>query len=147
MKNVLPSEEQAIVATIDPDAIAVSTVLSDAIDMAKFESIQAIVMTGVLGASATVDAKLVQATTSTGTYKDVTDKAIVQLVKATGDDKQAVINLRAENLDVSNSYRFVKLSMTIGTATSDAGAVVMGANAVINPASDNDLDSVIEIVA
>jgi len=145
--NRLPSEKQAVVGTIDPDVYTAATYLSDAIDMSKFESIQAIVMAGVLGTAATLDAKLVQATTAGGTYKDVTEKAITQLVKATDDDKQAIINLRVEELDVANDYRFVKLSMTVGTATSDAGAVVLGANAAINPASDNDLASVAEIVS
>ncbi len=147
MKNVLASEEQFVIAIINPDSIGVSTVLSDVIDMSKFESIQAIVVTGVLGTSATIDAKLEQATTSGGTYKDVTGKAITQLVKATGDDKQAIINMRAEHLDVSNDYRFVRLSMTVGTATSVAGAIIMGANAVVNPASDYDMASVVEIVS
>jgi len=144
--NKLGSEQAAVVGTIDPDVYVASTELSDAIDMSKFESIQAIVMTGILGASATVDAKLVQATTAGGTYKDITGKAITQLVKATNDDDQAIINLRAEDLDVANEYRFVKLSLTVGTATSDAGAIVMGHNAVVEPASDNDLASVVEIV-
>lgn len=144
--NRLPSEKAAIVGAIDPDANTAATYLSDAIDMSKFESIMAVIMAGILGASATIDAKLVQATTSGGTYKDVTSKAITQLVKATDDDKQAIINCRAEDLDVDNDYRYVKLSMTVGTATSDSGAVVLGFNARTNPASDNDLASVAEIV-
>lgn len=144
--NLLPSENAAIVGTIDPDANAAATYLSDVIDMSKFESIMALVMTGILGASATINAKLVQATTSGGTYKDVADKAIATLVKATGDDKQVVINCRAEEIDVDNGYRYVKLSMTVGTAASDAGAVVLGFNARTNPASGVGLASVAEIV-
>lgn len=145
--NVLPSEAAAVVATIDPDVYVASTELSDAVDMSKFESIQAIVMAGTLGASATLDGKLVQATTAGGTYKDITGKAITQLVKATDDDKQAVINCRAEELDLANNYRWVKLSMTVGTATSDAGAIIMGHNPHYGPASDSDLASVAEIIS
>jgi len=144
--NRLPSEKAAIVGTIDPDANTAATYLSDAIDMAKFESIMATILAGVMGASATIDAKLVQATASGGTYKDVTGKAITQLVKASNDDDQAIINCRAEDLDVGNGYRFVKLSLTVGTATSDCAAIIHGFNAVVEPASDNDLDSVVEIV-
>ena len=41
---------------------------------------------------------------------------------------------------------YVKGSMTVGTATSDAGAIVLGRPRKIKPASDNDLASVGEIV-
>jgi hypothetical protein len=146
--NRLPSEKAALVATIDPDVTTASTVLSDAVDMADFESIMATVLAGTLGASATLDAKLVQATTAGGTYKDITGKAITQMTQAGTDqsDTQAIINCRAEELDVDNEYRFVKLSLTVGTATSDVGAIIQGFNAAVNPASDNDLASVGEIV-
>ncbi len=114
--------------------------------MSKIDQLLAVVMAGTLGSSATLDAKLTQATTSGGTYKDISGKAITQLVKATDDDKQALINCRAEELDIDNDYRWVKLSMTVGTATSDAGALVLGFGERYGPASDGDLASVAEIV-
>ena len=82
MSNTLPSEVAAVVATIDPDVYTAATYLSDAIDMAKFDQILAVVMSGTLGASATIAAKLTQATTSGGTYKDITGKAITTLSQA-----------------------------------------------------------------
>lgn len=146
--NALVSELAAVVATIDPDAYVASTVTSDWVAMSKFEHIQAIVMAGTLGASATLDAKLEQATTSGGAgAKDITGKSITQLVKATDDDKQAVINCRGEELDVDGGFDFVRLSMTIAVATSDAGGIVMGHGPRYAPASDNDLASVAEIVS
>lgn len=145
--NKLPSEQAAVVATIDPDAYAAGAELSDAIDMSKFESIQAILMLGTMVTDCTADFKLTQATTSGGTYKDVTGKAATQLTEAgTDSDKQAVINCRREDLDIDNGYRYVKMSLTLGTAGSDAGAIALGHNASIEPASDNDLASVDEIV-
>ncbi len=146
MGNTLPSEVAAVVATIDPDAYGTGEELSDAIDMSKIDQVLAVVMAGTLGSSATLDAKLTQATTSGGTYKDISGKAITQLVKATDDDKQALINCRAEELDIDNDYRWVKLSMTVGTATSDAGALVLGFGERYGPAADGDLASVDEIV-
>lgn len=146
MINALPSEVAAVVGVIDPDAYTANTYLSAAIDMNDFESIQAIVMAGTLGTSATVDAKLTASATSGGSYSDITGKAITQLTEAgTDSDKQAIINLRAEEL--TEGLRFVKLSLTIATATSDAGAIVLGFNPRNAPASDNDLSSVDEIVA
>jgi len=146
--NKLPSEMAAIVGAIDPDVNTAATYLSDAIDMSKFEAIMGIIMMGTLGASATIDAKFVQATTAGGTYKDVSGSDITQQTQAGTDasDKQVAINLRAQDLDVDNEYRFVKLSLTVGTATSDAAAIVLGFNAAVEPASDNDLASVEEII-
>ncbi len=147
--NMLPSEAAAVVATIDPDVTVASTVVSDYVSMADFESIMAIVMAGTLGASATLNAKLVQATDSSGTgVKDITGKAITALTQAgTDSDKQAIINCRAEELDLANDFTHVALSVTVAVATSDIGAIILGMNARVLPASDNDLASVDEIVA
>lgn len=148
MSNTLPSEVAAVVATIDPDAYTAATYLSDAVDMSKIDQLLAVVMAGELGASATLDAKLTQATTSGGSYKDITGKAITQLTQGGSDesDKQALINCRADELDIDNDYRWVKLSMTVGTATSDCCALLLGFGARYGPASDGDLATVDEIV-
>lgn len=143
--NIKPNDLCTLVGVIDPDANAAATYLTAAVDMANFDEVMAIVFAGTLGSSATIDAKLVQATTSGGTYKDVTGKAITQLTQAgTDDDKQAIINCRSDELDVANGYRFVKLSMTVGTATSDSGAALLGLCARYQPPAD--LASVDEIV-
>ena len=147
--NILPSSQAAIVGVIDPDATAASTVTTGWVNMADFEAIQAIVMAGTLGTNATVDAKLEQATDNSGTgAKDITGKAITQLTQAGTDDsdKQAVINCRANELDIANDFDHVRLSVTVAVATSDAGAVVMGHYPHVGEASDNDLASVAEIV-
>jgi hypothetical protein len=48
------------------------------------------IILGVLGAAATVDAKLQQATDTSGTgAKDISGKAITQLVKASNDNNEA----------------------------------------------------------
>jgi len=143
--HVSPSDRQAVVGVIDPDVSTAATYLTAAIDMSLWQSIQAIVLVGTLGSSATIDAKLTQATASGGAYKDVTGKGIVQLTDAGSDsDKQAIINCRAEELDVANDYRYLKLSVTVGTATSDMGAIVMGTDARYQPGTD--LTSVDEVV-
>ena len=145
----LPSEQVAILATIDPDVTAASTVISDYVSLADFGDVMAVIMCGTLGASATVDAKLRQATDSSGTgVKDITGKAITQLTQAGTDasDKQAIINCAASELDVANSFTHVSLSLTVGTATSDIGAIVLGLNPRIGTAADSDLASVDEIV-
>jgi len=146
--TALSSEVAAVIGTVDPDALTTAAHTSDYVAAADFESIMAIVMAGTLGTAATMDAKLVQATDSSGTgSKDITGKAITQLVKATDDDKQAIINCRAEELDLDNSFTHVALTITVGTAASDGGGLLLGLNPRMAPASDNDLASVAEIVS
>ena len=144
----LPSEAVAITAVIDPDANAAAEYTSAYMSMAKFQKGMAIIMAGTLGSSATLDAKLVQATAAAGTgVKDITGKAITQLTQAgTDSDKQAIINFDQSDLDVANGYDWVAVVMTVGTATSDCGALLLGFDARFEPASDYDVSTVDEIV-
>ena len=125
--NQKPSEGLAVLATYDPASVAASTVTTGWVDQSVFFALAVILQTGVLGASATVDAKLQQATDSSGTgAKDITGKAITQIVKATGDNKQAIIQMKEADLDTENNFRYVRLSITVGTAASIVGATLRG---------------------
>ena len=148
--NALPSERVALLGTVDPDVLTATAHTSDYVDAGSFESIMAVIMAGTLGSSATFDAKLVQATDSSGTgSKDISGKAITQLTQAGTDesDKQAIINVRSEELDLDNGFDHVALTITVGTASSDGGGALFGLNPRYGPASDNDLASVAEIVS
>lgn len=147
--NILPSDRAAIVAVLDPDANTAATLTSVWIPMVNFDSIMAIVMAGTLGSSATLNAKLQQATDASGTgAKDITGKAITALTQAgTDSDKQAVINCRIDELDIANDFTHVALLMTTAVATSDSAAIVLGFDPRYGPASDNDVAGVDEIVA
>ncbi len=126
--NMKPSEMLAVLGTIDPVSQAAGTVTTGWLDQAVYLSVMAVIQTGVLGASATVDAKLQQATDSSGTgAKDITGKAITQIVKASGDNKQAIINMKEADLDTEGGFRYVRLSITVGVAASLVGAAVYGA--------------------
>lgn len=145
--NTLPSERCAIVGVIDPDAYTAATYTTDAVDASKFRRLMAVVFAGDLGSSATINAKLQKCTDSSGTSaEDISGAAITQLTQAgTDSNKQAIINFDCQHLEGSAKY-FVRLSVTVGTATSDAGAVLLGFDPVSSPASDNDAASVDEIV-
>lgn len=133
--NVKPSDHGTIVGAISPQSTA-STVTSGWIDAGAYAALRGIVITGVLGTSATVDAKFQQATDSSGTgAKDVTGSAITQIPKATGDNVQANINLYPEALDLANGFRYVRLSITVGTAASLVAGLVEGYDARYQPAS------------
>lgn len=146
--NNRPSERAAVVGVIDPDANAAGTVTTGWVDASKFNKFLAIVMAGDLGSSATIDAKIEQASDSSGTgAKDLAGKSITQLTKAgTDDNKQALINFNTSDLDINNGFTHVRLSFTTGTATSDGGAVLLGFDPRYGPASDHDAASVDEII-
>lgn len=150
MNVTLPaSARAAVVGVVDPDVSAAGAHSTGWIAAKDFGSFMAIAMAGTLGSTATFDAKLEQATDASGTSaKDITGKAITQLTQAGTDDsdKQAIINLRPDELDVTNSFTHFRLTVTVATATSDAAAIVLGLDPRYGPASDNDLASVAEIV-
>ena len=149
MMNAKGSEKVALAAVIDPDVSPAAAYTSDYVDAGQFESMMAIIKAGTLGSSATLDAKLVQATDSSGTgVKDITGKAITQMTQAGTDqsDTQATIDVRAEELDMDNGFTHVALIITIGTATSDACGEILGFNSRSLSATAHQLASVGENV-
>lgn len=126
-----PSDRFHVVGVVDPDANAAGTVVTTWVDAGLYETFCAIIFAGDLGTNGTIDAKLRQATSDAGAgAKDITGKAITQFTQAGTDhsNKQAMINLESEDLDTNNGFRYVALSFTTATATSDSGAVLLGFN-------------------
>ena len=145
--NAKGSEELSILATIDPASQAAGTVASGWVSVANFHALLALVETGVLGASATLDAKFQQAQDNTGTgVKDVTGKSIVQIVKASGDNKQALINLKPEDLDNANGFSYVRLSLTVGVAASIVAGKLLGVNPRYATADSLNQAAVVQII-
>lgn len=116
----LPSDRLALVGSIVPASHAPGPVSTGWVAAKDFDKFLAVVEGGVLGTDGTLDAKLEQASASDGTgVKDVTGKAITQIVASS---KQALINLRTDELDVANGFDYVRLTITIGDTTSPASA-------------------------
>lgn len=146
--NARLAELLSVLATIDPVSQAAGTVTTGWISAANHERFLATIQTGVMGASGTIDAKLQQASDNSGTgVKDVTNKAITQIVKASGDNKQAEINLRADELDLANGFTYFRLSITVGTAASLISAMVRGGVPKNAPASALNQAGVVQTVA
>lgn len=146
--NARLAEMLSVLATIDPVSQGAGTVTTGWISAANHERFMALLQTGVMGASGTIDAKLQQASDSGGTgAKDVTGKALAQIVKASGDNKQAEINLRADELDLANGFTYFRLSITVGTAASLISASVFGGVAKNGPASALNQAGVVQNVA
>ncbi|MCP1852802.1 MULTISPECIES: hypothetical protein [unclassified Bradyrhizobium] len=132
----LTSEKVVLAGIINPAANAAGTLTTNWVSMATFEELLAIIAAGALGVNGTIDAKLQQAQDGTGTgAKDIVGKAITQLTQAGTDksNKQAQINVRAEELDRNGGFSFVRLSMTTAVATSPSTAVLLGVSARYSP--------------
>lgn len=146
--NSLPSERAAVVGVIDPDAYTNAEYKTAFVPVSKFRRLMAVIMVGTLGSSATVDAKLQRATDAAGTSaEDITGTGITQLTQAgTDSDKQVIINYDTAG-EEGNAKNYIGLSVTIGVAASDMGALLLGFDAMQAPASDNDLASVDQILS
>ncbi len=145
--NAKGSELLAILAAIDPASQSAGTVSTGWISVANHHGLLAVLQTGVLGTGATVNAKLQQATDGSGAgAKDIEGKAITQIVKASGDNKQVLINARPEELDTVNGFGFVRLSVTVGVAASLVAAQVLGVNPRELPAHTANQAAVVQIV-
>lgn len=144
--SVRPTQKIAALAAISPISLTAGTpALTAYIKADQFYNYLALVQTGVLGTSATINAKLVQATDAAGTgVKDVPGKALAQIVESSGDNKQAFINLRPDELDIASNYKYFALSVTAGTANSLASAVLLGFDGRQQPPSG--ASSVVEAV-
>ena len=127
-QNLKPSDKATVLARIDPDAAGAGTVSTIYVKASDFHQLLAIVQAGDLGASATVDAKLRQATDSSGTgVKDITGATITQLTQAgTDSDKIVLINLDPNKLDVEGGFDYVKLDITVAVAASEIAGLLLG---------------------
>lgn len=145
--NAKGSELLSILATIDPASQAAGAVSTGWVSAGNYFGLLAAVQTGVLGTSATVDAKFQQALDSSGTgVKDISGKAITQIVKATGDNKQMLVNVKPEDLDIVNSFGFVRLTVTVGVAASFTAAQLLGVNPRYAPADAGNQAAVVQVI-
>ena len=146
--NAKGSEELSILATIDPISQGAGTVTTGWVNVANFHALLAVIQTGILGVAATLDAKIQQAQDNAGTgVKDVATKAIVQIVKATGDNKQALINLKPEDVDNINGFGFIRLSLTVGVAASLVSGQLLGVNPRYATADAFNQAGVVQIIS
>ena len=145
--NAKGSELLAILATLDPASQAAGTATTGWISLAMHNGLLAVIQTGALGTGATVDAKVQQALDAVGTgAKDIAGKAISQIIKATGDNKQALINVKPEDLDTVAGIGFVRLAVTVGGAASLTAAQVLGVSPRMLPADASNQAAVAQII-
>jgi len=146
--NALMSELMAIKATLSPQSLSAGSATTTWVPAGEVHRHLFLLQTGTLGANATVDARVLQATDAAGTgAKVVPNKIITQIVKASGDDKQALINVRPAELDAANGFGFIALRVTVGTAASLVSAVHLAGAPRHTPVSAIQQAAVVETIA
>ena len=145
MADNLFSEDWAIIGVYDPDANAAGEVLTAAIDMSLWEQIAVISQAGDLGASGGLVTSVTASATSAGVYAALSGKTTTIGSDSPNIDsnKVTVIHVRSEEL--TSNKRYLKVSFTVQTATSDTSGIVFG-KARLRPAYTNDISAVLEIV-
>lgn len=141
------AESVAIIGTIDPDAYGTGAQVTDVIDMLYWREVMFIVSVGDLGSSATADfAVASSANSDMSSSASLSGKAITQLTQAGSDsDKQAIVRVTSEEVGAAG-HRYIRGTLTIGTAASDAAVIVVGTASRYAPVDAIDLASVDEIV-
>ena len=99
-----------------PAVVATSTLPASYIDISNFERFQFKLAMGATDGVLDVQVKQATAAAGTGT-KVITGAAITQL-SATDDNKQVLIEVQSNQLDINNGFRYVAITITAaGTTT------------------------------
>lgn len=148
MGNLDPGARVALMGVIPAQQAAVGSVSSGWVDMRNAFELLATLNIGVIGNGGTIDARIEQATSDAGAgAKPVTGLATAQIVKAGGDNRQAAINVRQEDLDKNANYRFARLTVTVGGAATFLSAMLFGFDLRYGAGGANQLSSVAQTVS
>lgn len=132
----------SIQGKIDPVSQGAGAVtIGSGVDMSKFRRAIFVLDVGAFGASATVDMKLVESTSSNmSSPSDVvgTNVAITQLLAAGGNNRLASLEIRAGQ----NTKRYVGVTVTVGTAATLIQVLALGGEAIQKPGNANNIAAV-----
>src|SRR5262245_27810973 len=144
-----PAEKCALVGRVNPQTVNSTEKFTDVVDMSKWGQALGVALLGDMAAE-TIDFRCY--TCASDGSGAVQLKAATQLAAhaSNNDNKQVEINVRAEEvISASNQTKqFVKFGLVTGGATGGPACVVaLGLKPRFGPATDDDLASVVEVVA
>lgn len=130
--NLKPSLRAPVLAAIASASQSVGTAVpANGVDMGAHIGLMCAVSVGSFGSGATATAHWEQATeTDFSDAKAIVGRDPVDLA----EDLPAQLNLKANELDTNNGFRYVRPVITIGTAAVHAGALVMAFDSKDQPA-------------
>lgn len=153
--NQMLSDGLALISALDAVSQGAGTPAQVWTPVGNFQSFLALVDVGVMQAGSTVDFQIQQAQDNAGTgAKIIGTKSITQLLAAGGNNRQAMVNCRATDLDQLNGFSFISFKITVGTAASLVAGFLLGGyprfepvkDATANPAINLGAASVAQIV-
>lgn len=146
MSAFLPSEQVAVVGTIDPQTVANTELFTDVVDMALWHNAMFVAMLGNMVAE-TIDFKLYTCASNGGSAVELKECTQLAAHASSNDSTQLVINLKSQDL-LATEARYVKAGLVTGGATGGPAAVLaLGITPRFGPASSNDLATVTEIIS
>ena len=118
---------EKVLDPVDNTAAGAATVPATYIDVSNMERFAFLISIGNM--TGTLDAQVVQATDGAGTgSKNVTGAVITQL-GATDDNKQVLVEVQTNKLDINNDFHFVAITLTEAGSTAQlADAWFIGVN-------------------
>jgi hypothetical protein len=110
------------------DSFAIGTHTSSYVSLQNYHRAVFVINVGDISAGGALDARVLQATDTSGTSaKAVSGKAITQLTQAGGDgDDIIAIELQTEELDVTNSFDCVALELTVTSGATEFSYIIYG---------------------
>lgn len=142
--NIAAGEKLAVVGTIDPQTVANTQLYTDVVDMQKHHQALFVALLGNMAAE-TIDFTLYYCDSDGNNAVELKDCTQLAAHASNNDNKQLVISLRAEEL-LAASKRYVKAGLVTGAGTGGPAAVLaLGVDSRSQPASGDDLSSVVEI--
>lgn len=110
------------------DSMAIGTHTSSYVSMANYHRAWLVINVGDMVQGSTLDITIRQATDTSGTsVKAITGKAITQLTQAGGDGNDLLcIELRTEELDVSNAFDCICVRAVVAGAAVEYGYILYG---------------------
>lgn len=146
MSVELPSQAVAVLGTVDPQTITTVELFTDVLDMSKFEEAMGILLTGDL-ASSTVDFAVYTCDSDGSNAVELHDIAQASASASANDNKQWVINVRAEQIVTASTKRYIKFGVVLSGSGGPAAVVALGFHARHKPANRHNLSSVVEIAS
>lgn len=116
---------------ISPQSTSTQVNGSAYVDVSGFRRFIAKFNVGAIAATGTLTCQVRQATSAAGAGV----KALIAsaALADTGDDQDIWLEFKAEDLDVDNGYKFVRLEIVAATAASIVGAELLGFVATYEP--------------
>lgn len=142
--NAKLREALPVVAVISPQTVANTEVFSTVVDFSGLHQAIAIAALGDMAAEA-IDVKFYACDSNGSNATAVTSATQLAAHASNNDNKQVVINVRAEDL-LASGKRYGKFGVVTGGATGGAASLVVLGQPRAGVASAQDLASVVQLV-